>query len=127
MRECDTKIPFSITPLLPILVGIILGVVIGFNLEFWWIVFAIVGIVLTYFSKQKTTTLIFISVVLGWVNVSFQSPNLIDDSHLNKTMTFSGVASSIKTSDEIIGDGNFPPLFIVSNIPLSYIDGLLMY
>lgn len=101
MRECDTKIPFSITPLLPILVGIILGVVIGFNLEFWWIVFAIVGIVLTYFSKQKTTTLIFISVVLGWVNVSFQSPNLIDDSHLNKTMTFSGVASSIKTSDEI--------------------------
>lgn len=101
MTKHNTKIPLSLAPLLPILVGIIIGVILGYNIEFWWITFAIIGIALTYFLKQKTTTIIFISIVLGWVNVSIQSPNIIDNSLLNKTMPFSGVVSSVKSSDEI--------------------------
>lgn len=101
MRKRDTKISFSLAPLFPILIGIIIGIIVGYNSEFWCILFAVAGVAISYFLRQRTTTLIFISIALSWANFSIHLPNPINESILNRSKTFSGIVSSTKTTDAI--------------------------
>lgn len=101
MIKYNTKIPLSLAPLFPILVGIIIGIIAGYSLKFWYVLLAICGIAFTLFRKQKIASIIFIAATLSWANTSIHRPNNIDASLLDRQMAFSGIVTSTKTSDAI--------------------------
>ena len=95
------KLTFAQIPLLPVLLGIIMGIIIS---HFNWGYIVIAPIVMglyALFSRNKTTNIVLISYILGVICSLIQTKPIIYEQLLNKELTFSGTISSIKTTDDI--------------------------
>lgn len=95
------NLTFAQIPLLPILIGLIMGILIS---QFSWvyIIIALIAIGLyALFSQDKTTNIVLLAYIFGAICYSLQSKPNINEQFLNKELTFSGTISNIKTTDDI--------------------------
>ena len=95
------RYPFAHIPLLPILIGIIIGILLGNSFNFILII-AIIGIsLISIFAKQRIVAITSIAIVLGWICTIIEAKPAINTRLLNKELAFSGIVSSIKSNDVI--------------------------
>lgn len=95
------KSAISHIPLLPILVGIISGIIINEYCAFYFITIAISSSIVLYYLKRKTLAIITLSVVLGWCCSYINSAKSIDYRFFNDKYIFTGTATSVKEKDAI--------------------------
>lgn len=91
----------SLIPLLPILIGIICGIIINEYCYFYYITIPLLSSIVLYYRRQKTLAIIALSVALGWCCSHINSAKPIDNKFFNDKYIFTGTATSVKEKDAI--------------------------
>ena len=92
---------FSNIPLLPILMGLICGIIISEYVSFIYIIVICFFLFIAYLLKQHITLILLLSAITGWITGEVHSVTPINDKYLNKEYVFSGIVYRTKSNENI--------------------------
>ena len=95
------KSPLSNIPLLPICIGIIIGIILGENIPFIYILIPFISGICIYISNQKIISFTLFSISLGWICYIVNGQQSVSTKHLNDESVFYATALEIKNGDNM--------------------------
>ena len=95
------KSPLSNIPLLPICIGIIIGIILGENIPFIYILIPFISGICIYISNQKVISFTLFSISLGWICYIVNGQQSVSTKHLNDESVFYATALEIKNGDNM--------------------------
>ncbi|MBO5271565.1 MAG: ComEC/Rec2 family competence protein [Muribaculaceae bacterium] len=95
------KSPLSNIPLLPICIGIIIGIILGENIPFIYILIPFISGICIYISNQKVISFTLFSISLGWICYIVNDQQSVSTKHLNDESVFYATALEIKNGDNM--------------------------
>ena len=95
------KTSLSSIPLLPITIGIILGIILGGYLSLLFLSAIFILSIFLWLIKKKTISIILFSLTLGWINCAINKPQNIPTEYLNNEFTFTATVLKTTENDNI--------------------------
>ena len=95
------KTSLSSIPLLPITIGIILGIILEGYLSLIFLFAIFILSIFLWVIKKKTISIILFSITLGWINCAINKPQNIPTEYLNNEFTFTATVLKTTENDNI--------------------------
>lgn len=95
------KTALSHIPLLPILIGVVSGIIMSESLPFVYISIIIACGIILFFTKKHLLTIVSFAIGLGWISETTNSVAKFSEELIDNELLYSGTVVAIKNSDAI--------------------------